>query len=118
MAYLNVLNFILKNRVMVQMAPNKSTVSAIVLSMDTYAAQADFYLLDLEITSAKKSTEQLQMPGAQKGDQLKAIVSKSMADELKISAGSKLECELKKVSLYLWRAGSITLKPSAKQKKK
>jgi len=103
---------------MVQMAPNKSVVSARVLAMDTYAAQTDFYLLDLEITSVKKAAEQLQMPGAEKGNQLKAIVSKEMADELKISAGSKVECELKKVSLNLWRAGSITLKPVAKQKKK
>jgi len=103
---------------MVQMAPNKSTVSATVLAMETYAAQADFYILDLEINTSKKAADQLQMPGAEKGSQLKAIVSKSMADELKISAGSKVECELKKVSLNLWRAGSIILKSSAKQKKK
>lgn len=104
---------------MVQMAPNKSGVSAIVLAMETYAAQADFYILDVEITSAKKATGQHQMPGAEKDDQLKAIVSKSIADELKLAAGSKIECELKKVSVNLWRVGSIKIKTdTVKHKKK
>ncbi len=103
---------------MVQMAPNKSIVSATVLAVEPYAAQPDFYLLNLEITAAKKATAQMQMPGAEKGDKLKAIVSKSMADELKLSAGTKVECELKKVSLDLWRMQSISAKQTAKKKKK
>lgn len=103
---------------MVQMAPNKSSVSAIVLALETYAAQADFYILDLKIKSSKKATAQHQMPGAEKDDQLKAIVSKSIAEKLKLTKGSKIECELKKVSIDLWRMGSISVKASSKQKKK
>ncbi len=102
---------------MVQMAPNKSSVSATVLAMETYAAQTDFYLLNLQITTAKKSTEHLQMPGAEKGTKLKAIISKSTADELKLAKGNKVECELKKVSIDLWRVGSISLKAVTKKKK-
>ena len=104
---------------MVQMAPNKSVVSATVLALEPYAAQPDFYLLQLQITTAKKSTGQLQMHGAEKGTKLKAIVSKSIADELKLAKGSNIECELKKVSIDLWRVGTITIKTEAvKQKKK
>ena len=103
---------------MVQMAPNKSNVTATVFALETYPAQTDFYLLHLEIISAKKSTEQLQMPGAEKGAKLKAIIAKSIAEELKLTTGIKVECELKKVSLDLWRAGAIIVKSSAKQNKK
>lgn len=102
---------------MVQMAPNKSSVSATVLALEPYAAQTDFYLLQLQITAEKKSTEHLQMPGAEKGTKLKAIISKSTADELKLAKGSKVECELKKVSIDLWRVGSISIRSAAKKKK-
>ncbi len=102
---------------MVQMAPNKSIVSATVLALELYADKSDYYLLQLEVSSLKK-TEQLQMPGAEKGAKLKAIISKSIADELKLIKGSNVECELKKVSLDLWRVGAITMKSAVKQKKK
>ena len=107
-----------KNQFMVQMAPNRSDVSATVVAMVPYATKSEFYLLQLEITSSKKSTDQLQMPGAEKGTKLKAILSKSIADELKLTIGTKVECELKKVSLDLWRIGTITTKSASKQKKK
>lgn len=78
-----------------------------------------FYLLQLQVSSSKKSAERIQMPGAEKGTILKTIVSKSMVDDLKISKGLKVECKLKKVSLDLWRVQTISLKASAsKQKKK
>lgn len=99
------------------MSPNKSSVSATVLVLETYAAQTDFLLLQLQITTAKKSTEQ-QMPGAEKGAKLKAIISKSIADELKLVKGTHIECELKKVSIDLWRVGTISIKSATKQKKK
>jgi molybdopterin-binding protein len=102
---------------MVQMAPNKSIVSATVLAVEPYTSP-DFYLLQLEITASKKVSEQLQMPGADAGDQLKAIVSKSIADELKLTKGSKVECELKKVSLDLWRIQTVSVKQAAVKKKK
>ncbi len=103
---------------MVQMAPNKSSVSATVLAVEPYAAQTDFYLLQLIITTAKKSTEQLQMPGAEKGEKIKAIISKSLVEELKLTKGSKIDCELKKVSVDLWRVGSISIKFAVKKKRK
>ncbi len=102
---------------MVQMAPNKSSVSATVLALETYAAQTDFYLLQLEIASSKKATEQHQMPGAEKAAKLKAIVSKVIADELKLAKGSMIECDLKKVSIDLWRVGPISIKSATKKKK-
>lgn len=103
---------------MVQMAPNKSIVSATVIAVEPYTSP-EFYVLHLEITAAKKSTAQIQMPGAEKGDQLKAIVAKASADELKLTKGSNVECELKKVSLDLWRVQSILAKqPAVKKKKK
>jgi hypothetical protein len=102
---------------MVQMAPNKSIVSAMVLAVEPYTS-ADFYLLSLEVTAAKKVTDQLQMPGANTGDQLMAIAPQSTIDELKITKGSKVECELKKVSLSLWRVQTISVKRAAAKKKK
>ena len=103
---------------MVQMAPNKSHVSATVLALEPYAAQTGFYLLQLKIKTANKSTEQLQMPGAEKDAKLKAIVSRSVAEELKLAKGSLIECELKKVSPDLWRVSTINIKSASKQKKK
>lgn len=102
---------------MVQMAPNKSRVTATVLALETYAAQTDFYLLQLQVTAEKKSTEQLQMTGAEKGAKLKAIVAKAIADELKLVKGTTIECELKKVSIDLWRVGSVSIKAATKKKK-
>jgi len=103
---------------MVQMAPNKSSVSATVLALEPYAAQTNFFLLQLQITTAKKSTELPQMPGAKKGEKMKAIVSKSIAEELELTKGSKIECELKKVSIDLWRVGTINVKSAVKKKRK
>lgn len=104
---------------MVQMAPNKSIISATVVDLENYAAQPDFYLLQLQVTSSKKSTDQIQMPGTEKGARIKAIVAKTTVDDLKLVKGTKVECELKKVSLDLWRVQSISLKATAsKQKKK
>lgn len=102
---------------MVQMAPNNSSVSAKVLALETYAAQTDYYLLHLGIKTSKEITEQLQMPGAEKAAKLKAIVSKVIADELKLVKGSMIECELKKVSIDLWRVGTISIKSATKKKK-
>lgn len=101
------------------MAPNKSIISATIVDLENYTIQPDFYLLQLQVTSAKKSAEQIQMPGAEKGDSIKAIVAKMMVDDLKLGKGLNVECELKKVSLNLWRVQSISLKATAaKQKKK
>lgn len=94
---------------MVQMAPNKSFITATVLSMEPYAAQQGFFILQLQVTSSKK-TEQLQMPGAEKGATLKAITTAADVEQLKIVAGSKVECELKKVSIDLWRVIEIKVK--------
>jgi hypothetical protein len=102
---------------MVQMAPNKSIVSATVLAIEPYTSPG-FDLLSLEVTTAKKLADQLQMPGANAGDQLQAIVSQSMIQVLKLTKGSKVQCELKKVSLNLWRVQSVTVKPAATKKKK
>lgn len=102
---------------MVQMAPNKSIVSATVLASGHYADKSDFYLLEMEVLSLKK-TEQLQMPGAEKGAKLKAIISKEIADELNLRKGVKVDCELKKVSVDLWRVGAITVKSSGTKAKK
>lgn len=104
-------------RTMVQIAPNKSSISATVLALETYAAQMDFYLLHLGIKTSKKVTGQLQMPGAEKAAKLKAIVSKTIADELKLVKGSRIECELKKVSIDLWRIGTLSIKSATKKKK-
>lgn len=106
---------------MVQMAPNKSFITATVLSVEPYAAQqglpagqAGFSILQLKVVSSKK-TEQLQMPGVEKGATLKAITSATDIEQLKIAAGSKVECELKKVSTELWRV--IELKVKSKKAK-
>ncbi|MFT3845311.1 MAG: hypothetical protein QM725_09675 [Lacibacter sp.] len=94
---------------MVQMAPNKSFITATVLSVEPYAAQQGFLILQLQVISSKK-TEQLQMPGAEKGATLKAITTAADVEQLKIVAGSKVECELKKVSTELWRVIVLKVK--------
>ena len=92
---------------MVQMAPNNSTVSAIVNAMETYAAQNNFYVLHLSILDLKKSSGQVQ---AEKGATVKALLSKATSDELELKKGVKVNCELRKVSPDLWRVGTITVK--------
>lgn len=94
---------------MVQIAPNKSFITATVLSVEPYAAQQGSLILQLHVISSKK-TEQLQMPGAEKGATLKAITTATDVEQLKIVAGSKVECELKKVSTELWRMIEIKVK--------
>jgi ABC-type molybdate transport system ATPase subunit len=93
---------------MVQMAPNSSTVSAVVDSLETYAAQNNFYVVHLGITELKKSSG--EMKGAEKGAKVKALLSKETADELKLKKGVKVNCEMKKVSPDLWRVSTITVK--------
>lgn len=100
---------------MVQMAPNSSAVTALVISLETYAAQTNFYIILLEITASKKVADLPQMPGADKGAKVKALLSKEVADDMKLKKGVEVNCEIKKVSPDLWRIGTIT---AGKQKKK
>jgi len=90
------------------MAPNNSTVSAVVDSLETYAAQDNFYVLHLNITEMKKSSG--EMKGAEKGLKVKALLSKETADELELKKGVNVNCEMKKVSPGLWRVNTITVK--------
>lgn len=95
---------------MVQMAPNNSAVTAIIHGMETYTVQENFYVLQLEITSSKKVENTQQLPGAEKGKKIKALLSKENADDLKLKKGMEVSCEIRKVSPELWRVGTIKKK--------
>jgi hypothetical protein len=96
------------------MVPNQLLVIAVVSKLETYAAQEDFFLATLYIHESKAIKSKTQMPGAEKGREIKALLAKQIAHELKIEVGTTLECEIQKVAVSLWRIDFvITKKPTS-----
>jgi len=91
-------------------APNQTLVTATVTSISDYPEQPDFHLVQLHILESRALPMYIQMPGAEKGKDVSALLSRLMAIELGIAKDVLLECEIQKISINLWRIDFIITK--------
>jgi len=94
---------------MTKIAPNQTLVTATVTQIEDHT-DTGFHLVHLQILESRPLPAHTQMPGAEKGKELSALLSKQMAVETGVTKDSLLECEIQKIDINLWRIDFIITK--------